>query len=1172
MESSSAERGSVASDEPERSLLRALREAREGASPRADAQSPAEKLVTWLSLRVTAGAEAAAAAPVRLPASVHEVLEGTEARTICIRVAKLVRSELSDLLLAQQRGGKAGSNAAVLPTGVPATRVSTPAKGGAPAATGPPEQRERRSTAEEWPELAAAGPRTRTPGANGGKRRKKRVTPQLLSVTPSTAGQNIGALPDSIISFPDAGPGGSAPPGLSGGGALAAASSVRSPPAAFQGGAGGGRGGPLPKRLQVKQEPTAQRAPLRPSTGEDSLHWEQRATDRDVLATLYGGLVAKRLLPRFLAELEVIFGLLSVPDSASHELSDRQHVMLNAQSARAFSLSVLLRCQHLVYLLPLDIKGSVLRQRKASEREDRFFVALASHVSATQKRRLEAGELSSSTTDAAQDFSLPFNEEKDSRNNCKDQESAKRFQAQERCRDAYLALLRDFESSKYQCFEAGAFAAFLDSVPLRVLSLVSPLEGDSIAWLADFTKDLLLKLAHSPIRETRDKVLKDKQFQQQPQKLRSLQQRMENSTHGARSGPTRARRQRGRHPMQANVSDRSTLDVVISKAATDLFPGYQEFFFWIIVKGDSHRLNRRLCSLISSELTDLRDRAEGAGAITYELVRRMKILGKFLGLLVFFPNWGCSHPEGAHGVQHMESLQFLPMLEGYIVRGQPHRMLVWLADFLKMAKHDGTARHNRYLQKVVSILRRLYAFTREAAIDTSTTTSHFLIMELLEDLFHQLGISHYETLLASQKPTSSPLVEANRDENFEIVYDAILGSCLPTLKNVASHVARFRSGEGKRMRPSFVNTKTPSKRDAPRSETGTPSRDGGIVIPSPGESLLSVGASQFEDAENQTPKRYLIQPAPRKLLAAIGINDQSTSRDDLADAFFARNDRLRSMAIFCGDRVSKRVAKEAMKRARAVLKGPEEGWRTESKELVGSSEVFERGKQALATVAPFVRLQVKQQLSKAMHLLSDEGDTGVVLDTAVGLACRESTQDTFFRVAQLISARLGEVVESLRIDRASSEARDGSDEATDETAARKPDRREAEGEAVGSRTARMEDGTEGTAHSPRAAQPGVGAKAPRASTGLGCTRDELLRVCSEGFLRAAIEATVTNVDAQEAQRALVETYRTVLREAERLGARDVRVALVDCVECIVEDGFRRREAQAVAEVLAKSLV
>jgi hypothetical protein len=155
------------------------------------------------------------------------------------------------------------------------------------------------------------------------------------------------------------------------------------------------------------------------------------------------------------------------------------------------------------------------------------------------------------------------------------------------------------------------------------------------------------------------------------------------------------------------------------------FLGNQEFFFLFLRVVDSYnfgtQLSRRLVGLISDHMSVITNTTLDTNALE-QRISKLRLLAKFLGVLVFSPNWilvadvdtssGATNAStsslSSEAISHLDASKPILPLQDYIEAGWTNShissVIPWVTDFLFMTQWDRIVEESKYYQCVFATL------------------------------------------------------------------------------------------------------------------------------------------------------------------------------------------------------------------------------------------------------------------------------------------------------------------------------------------------------------------------------------------------------------------------------------------------------------------------------------
>ena len=219
------------------------------------------------------------------------------------------------------------------------------------------------------------------------------------------------------------------------------------------------------------------------------------------------------------------------------------------------------------------------------------------------------------------------------------------------------------------------------------------------------------------------------------------------------------------------------------------FPGHQEFFFFFLRSVDSFNFGQQLSRRLVGELDSLTKNSSGNKMQLGQRLLLKKLLAKFLGVLVFSPNWNLSTSNtDASGVsskahasftinalQHLDAtVPILPILD-YIEQAFKHNCLVsvipWILDFLSMSKWDQISQQSLYYKQVFQALYKIQLDIRKRDM---TPNILFIALELESFFAHVVGLGKIEcTQINFVSKNYFPLIDLSFDKDLDAIPSAL---------------------------------------------------------------------------------------------------------------------------------------------------------------------------------------------------------------------------------------------------------------------------------------------------------------------------------------------------------------------------------------------------------------
>jgi hypothetical protein len=277
-------------------------------------------------------------------------------------------------------------------------------------------------------------------------------------------------------------------------------------------------------------------------------------------------------------------------------------------------------------------------------------------------------------------LTVPFDENQDSCHNYKSRDESILYKNREESRDAFLYQLRYFQNVRGRVLDTSELESSLLRIRRSATNVIQGVQVQICIAFAQLFANLLLQIGLVPMEETDKELLRitDKD------KLQRLHKRF-----SSKVGPSKGRSVQ----VLSVVKDEQSLE----KEAHQFFPGHQEFFFIFLQAADSYNFGVHLKSRLVAGIKDLERQNELNGF--QERLARQQLLAKFLGVLLFSPNW---HPSGVSDVLKSASTEDLeiwtsvtdiplPLCDFIENARNEHRLfgtIPWILELLRMAKWD----------------------------------------------------------------------------------------------------------------------------------------------------------------------------------------------------------------------------------------------------------------------------------------------------------------------------------------------------------------------------------------------------------------------------------------------------------------------------------------------------
>jgi len=269
---------------------------------------------------------------------------------------------------------------------------------------------------------------------------------------------------------------------------------------------------------------------------------------------------------------------------------------------------------------------------------------------------------------------------------------------------------------------------------------------------------------------------------------------------------------------------------------SEYFRGNQEFFFIFLRSVDSYNFGQQLCRRFVGKISSY---ASGSARNKRSLEERLtlqKLLAKFLGVLVFSPNWNSVQSDD-HDVlgnisniasasstfdaqRHLDlSSPVLPFF-GFLQKALEKRSLIaiipWVLDYLRMSKWDLISQRSNYYQNLFRYLLQIQRKIRKM----NMTPNIVLVMLDMEFFFTSMGsLRKIENLplkfAASCDASTNISVESDLDSLQFTLNKDFAYTCIPLMEELYHLLSAKETGRekgklgnlsSKKMRPYAVST------------------------------------------------------------------------------------------------------------------------------------------------------------------------------------------------------------------------------------------------------------------------------------------------------------------------------------------------------------------------------
>lgn len=411
-------------------------------------------------------------------------------------------------------------------------------------------------------------------------------------------------------------------------------------------------------------------------------------------------------------------------------------------------------------------------------------------------------------------LTIPFKPERDSRHNFRTREGSIIYKNREECRDAFLHQLRAFLHMKGKMIDSAEASRVLAKLRHSSKVIVNDLSMPNISWFAEVFIEMILQIGHIPLQETDTELVQtvDKD------KLQKLHQRFSSRA----PLPSNSGKILSKAIAVDPKRDATTPPIV---AAQHYFTGHQEFFFLFMMHADSYVFCMHLRMQFVANLKRLLD-TNGHKFPTEKEILDARLLARFLGVLLFCPNWQ-SLPEISIKIPAIDELNQIAAaglsifenLNDGMKNGNLLLSVSWIVELLKMGKWDWSLKDSQLYNLTVKTLRVIQIrLGSEVNSCQSRCQEFFLVRNTLESFFHEVvGLSQIVKLEHSDRHVVDFAKQEATIVSSVIITPDLSAAFAPQLEDVASlitflsqsNLRSFRSpGVSKKLRPSVVDPST----------------------------------------------------------------------------------------------------------------------------------------------------------------------------------------------------------------------------------------------------------------------------------------------------------------------------------------------------------------------------
>jgi hypothetical protein len=427
-------------------------------------------------------------------------------------------------------------------------------------------------------------------------------------------------------------------------------------------------------------------------------------------------------------------------------------------------------------------------------------------------------------------FNLPFEPDRDSRNNFKTTAEIAMYQNREVSRDAFLSQLRLFMTAKSKVFLPEQVDKVRETAQYESRKIIHNISSHNLMWFAQFFCDLLLQVGLSPVEEMDQELLKI--VADDRDKLQKLHSRF-SKKNPSRSSQTRtgfasSTTATGRRRNNSNntKNSKACTDSPLQEALSSYFPGYQEFFFIFLYSVNSYNFGMHLLHQIAKKTCDLilNHSPSGFEKRTMDLA----LLARFLGFLVFSPNWHeesidgnklkpfiCSYDCGLNLLVSI-GLPISKIVQEAWEGGYTFLVVPWVTELLKMSKWDTISQSSMTFRQILANLRLIQSDTSSDE-NMASGSSMQLVSFHLETFFNEtISLPKLTSLPDATLSRLSQVIPDSLDNHKIRLSTAAIYASSPYMEDLSDMIMHINSStrqpvktpntKPKKLRPSIVST------------------------------------------------------------------------------------------------------------------------------------------------------------------------------------------------------------------------------------------------------------------------------------------------------------------------------------------------------------------------------
>lgn len=608
-------------------------------------------------------------------------------------------------------------------------------------------------------------------------------------------------------------------------------------------------------------------------------------------------------------------------------------------------------------------------------------------------------------------FSLPFEPDRDSRHNFKTQAEISMYQNRELTRDAFLSQLRVFITAKSKVFLPQEVDKVRETAQYESKKIIANILPHNIMWFAQFFCELLLQVGLAPVEEMDQELL---QIANDREKVQKLHKRLFEKKNPSRPSQSRTgfgtsttsghRTERYRNFNNGNRNEIKSSTISAFQEAIPHFPGYQEFFFIFLYSVDSYNFGTHLVHQLVKKTSDMISNQSLPGL--EKRILDLGLLARFLGCLVFSPNWHeenidlnklkpCLHSLD-HGLDLLETsgLSLSKLVQESWDGGYTFLVIPWVAELLKMSKWDSISQSSMTFRQILANLRYVQLMASRANFeDCGSCESNMLqVFFYLETFFNEI--------FSLPKLTSlpDPTLKSNSQSNEQVLDNNKIGLSKAAIYASSPHMEDLCD--------MIMISKVAKRRETKNSNT-KPKK----LKPSVVSATLDTEARSYLGVES--PRAKLL-PTPKKSAQKGVLTDNTLqgkkihAKNKLAEDFFHQHRDLKEICDFVVQQIVKGLASDEI--GAFVKKASEEfSVGTQSSEM----EIEEMQAKAFEESQRFVQRKLSDQLRKSLALFCGTDVQQKVIDVATNLSTNRGLEASRAIVRELIASSTKTILKQL---------------------------------------------------------------------------------------------------------------------------------------------------------------